>query len=214
MILIPARIRVNTCAIPGGKNGSKVARIAFRPYNTAMEKTVRGKIIYLVGFMGSGKTTVGRELADRCALPFFDTDCLLEERFGKSIPEVFASCGEAFFRAEESALLRNLPAALDGEAAVVSCGGGIVLSPENRGYMRDSGTVVYLSVSPGIVIERLSGDAGRPLLIGKGPDDIRKMMDERRPLYEEAADLTSVTDGKSPGQIAEEIISVLRGGSD
>ena len=126
------------------------------------------------------------------------------------ITEVFSQKGERFFRHEESSLLRNIPALLpEGSSAVVSCGGGIVLEPENRDLLRSTGTVFLLEVSPESVLERTAADNSRPLLIGRSPDEIRGMMAERGALYVEVSDHTIRTDGKTPPEIASEIISLL-----
>lgn len=180
------------------------------------------KIIYLTGFMGSGKTTVGKALAELLAVPFTDLDSDIEARAGMSIPRIFAERGESGFREEETKALiaaaecfsiigimethmpdRGIP------SAVISCGGGIVLSPENRGIMRASGTVVHLSVSAEEAIRRLSGDTGRPLVNGKSPEEIASLLSERLPLYEEAADFAVNTDGREPSDIALEIETLI-----
>ena len=200
--------------------------VALRPregYNTPMETMNKRTNIYLTGFMGSGKTTVGRCLSGLLGLPFTDLDALIEEREGMSIPQIFEEGGESAFRSEETEALRAVSGGIaitpnaetdcpdEAFRSVVSCGGGIVLSPANRKILKATGAVVFLTVSPEQVIARLSGDTGRPLIKGRNPEDIRRMMDERLPLYLETADFSVDTEGKSPDEIAREIAGLLSG---
>ncbi len=180
-----------------------------RPETGSKGPTGAGRVLWLVGFMGSGKTAAARELAARTGWPVTETDTELARRLGRSIREIFAREGEAFFRDAESALIREL--AEEGTAArIVSCGGGAVLRPENRAAMRTAGTVVRLTVSPEEVLRRVGPDDRRPLLDGKrSAAQIAAMMEERRAAYEDAADLTVSTDGKSPREVAGEILRAI-----
>ena len=155
--------------------------------------------------MGSGKTTVGRLLAEQSGMRFVDTDALLTERAGCPITEIFAAEGEAGFRDRETALLREL--ADDGrQGRVFATGGGMILRPQNRTLLHRLGTVVWLTLPPQEVLARLSGDTTRPLL--QGADRLQKverLMAEREPLYRDAADLAVAVAGRTPLEIVEEL---------
>jgi shikimate kinase len=134
---------------------------------------------------GSGKTTVGRQLARRLDLPFFDSDHLIEQRLGCSIREYFAREGEAAFRDVEEQVLRELA---QGPSAVVATGGGAVLRAATRAALRDGGKVVYLRSSPEELFRRVRHDTQRPLLQVADPmARLRALHAERDPLYREAA---------------------------
>ena len=134
---------------------------------------------------GSGKSTVGRQLARRLGLPFFDSDAVIEQRLGCSIREYFAREGEAAFRDVEQQVLAELAA---GPHAVVATGGGAVLREANRDLMRQAGRVIYLRSSPEDLHRRLRHDTQRPLLQVADPmGKLRTLHAERDPLYREAA---------------------------
>ena len=134
---------------------------------------------------GSGKTTVGRQLARRLGLPFFDSDHLIEERLGCSIREFFAREGEAAFRDLEQQVLAELA---QGPSGVIATGGGAVLREANRSCLRAAGHVVYLRSSPEELYRRLKRDTTRPLLQVADPlARLRELYDQRDPLYGEAA---------------------------
>ena len=161
------------------------------------------KNIYLIGMMGSGKTTVARELATLMQMPFIDLDIELETKTGKRIALIFQEKGEPWFRDLETEILVSLKA---DTFAVFATGGGVVLARQNRDWMRDCGTVVFLDTSLEILWERVSKEKGRPLLEDFDPK--RKLMSilvTRQPLYEECAHIQVRTDGKSPKEIAQEI---------
>ncbi|MYL63130.1 AAA family ATPase [Bacillus hwajinpoensis] len=141
------------------------------------------KAIYLTGFMGSGKTTVAEELSKALALPSEDTDKHVTKMQGREIPVIFESEGEKAFRSYETASLKDLPT----ENIIISTGGGIVLSEENRSFMKKNGTMIYLHCDPEEIIKRLEGDTSRPLLAGDNKQDkINTIFTERLPLYREA----------------------------
>ena len=147
--------------------------------------------VYLVGLMGSGKTTVGRILAKRLGLPFMDTDREVEERTGVSIPTIFEIEGEDGFRRRESQVVEDCTRMSN---AIVATGGGVVLRPENRENLAKSGFVVYLNVPPHILWERTRADKNRPLLKVDDPlSKLQQLFAQRDPLYREVADL--VIDG-------------------
>jgi shikimate kinase len=161
-------------------------------------------IVYLVGMPGSGKSTVGREVAGRLGVPFVDLDEEIERRSGASVSQIFASDGEAGFRALEA---RALVDASRRDPSVVACGGGVVLEPANRVTLRNTGTCVYLNVPLGVLEERVEPAADRPLIRAEG--DLERLLAEREGLYREFA--AHVVDGSGdPGEVADAIVEELR----
>ena len=161
--------------------------------------------IYLIGFMGTGKSTVGRALAQSMNREFTDSDELIVSRDGRSIPTIFTEEGEEYFRKLERRVMADIAAG--DEPCVVSCGGGVVLSEENRLTMKNSGTVVWLTASPEEILRRVKADDNRPLLAGKKTlADIENMIDHRRSFYEAAGDLVIDTDNRSVDEIIERIM--------
>jgi len=145
------------------------------------------KNIYLIGPMGSGKTTIGTRLAQLLGLSFYDSDHEIEKRTGASVNLIFEIEGEAGFRKRENQMLRELTAM---EGVLVATGGGAILSPDNRDLMRQSGLVVYLLTSVGQQLERLGRDRTRPLLqTGNMESKLVELANERNPLYQATADL-------------------------
>jgi len=145
------------------------------------------KNIFLIGPMGSGKTTIGNRLAQKMGLSFHDSDAEIETRTGATVSLIFEIEGESGFRKRESQLLRELTA-LDG--VLIATGGGAVVSKENRDLLRQSGLVVYLRTSVGQQLERLGRDRTRPLLQTRNRESkLRALAEDRNPLYEETADL-------------------------
>ena len=162
-------------------------------------------ILYLIGFMGSGKSTVSKYLETHMHMKRIEMDQEIEKREGRTIVEIFAEEGEEYFRQKESELLKEI-AGMD--QVVVSCGGGIIKSRENREIMKRSGKVILLDAGPAVILERLKDKNDRPLLKGRmNEEGIRELMDERRPLYEEAADEIIRTDGLSAAQVAKLLVS-------
>lgn len=163
--------------------------------------------VILVGFMGSGKSSVGRELARRTGAEFVDADEWIEKKAGRSIRDLFADEGEPAFRERERAALREILAV---QGRVVAAGGGAFLDEENRKLMRAYGPVVYLEASAGTVLRRLARDSKRPLLQGADRGSIvRDLLDRRVPEYRRA-DHTVPTDGLTVTQIAGRIIGLLK----
>lgn len=150
--------------------------------------------------MGSGKTTVGQLIAEKLAWPLADTDAMIVEQAGRSIPEIFMAEGEAGFRRRETAVLASL---LDAPPSVISTGGGIVTVPENEPLLRALGFIVWLSASEDAIFERVSRNRQRPLLHTPDPRrTIHELLTARRPLYEKLAHLTIETAGLDPEEIA------------
>lgn len=149
-----------------------------------------GCFIFLIGMMGSGKTTVGKELSRLTGLPMLDMDSVIEEQIGKSIPEIFRDSGEAHFRALETALLRYIEESPErlGGPAIVSTGGGVVLNEVNRRIMQRLGFVAWLDVSVDVLIERTSRSSNRPLLNTVDRLNVlTNISQQRNSLYRDAA---------------------------
>ncbi|MFY1621671.1 shikimate kinase [Micromonospora sp.] len=163
-------------------------------------------VCVLVGAPGSGKSTVGAELATLLGVAFRDTDTDIEQMAGKPIPEIFIDEGEAHFRALERAAVL---AALTSHAGVLALGGGAILAEENRAALVGH-TVVHLSVELTDAVKRVGLGAGRPLLSVNPRATLKHLMDQRRPLYAEVATATVVTDGRAPEEIAAEIVALLK----
>lgn len=165
---------------------------------------MKQKNIILTGFMGSGKTSVGVRLSYRLRMPVEDTDKMIERREGRSVSEIFAEDGEAYFREKETALLQELLGRKG--RCIFSAGGGTPVRPQNQELLKELGKVVYLRVKPETVYERLKGDHTRPLLQCEDPlGRISELMESRREAYESCADLILDGDGLSMDEIIEKI---------
>lgn len=163
------------------------------------------KNIILIGFMGCGKTSVGKKLSETLDMEFLDTDELIEEKQGRKISSIFETDGEAAFRVMETVCLKEL-LKRDGKPFVLSVGGGLPIREENRKLLSQIGHVVYLKVSPEIVYMRLRNDRTRPLLQGVNPRGrIMDLMSARKNFYEGAADSIIEVDNKEFQEIIEEI---------
>jgi shikimate kinase len=168
--------------------------------------------VVLIGYRGTGKTTVGRMLADALGWPFVDVDPLIEQRTGLDIATIFARHGEAHFRDVESAVIVDLAAT---EPAVISTGGGAVLRPENVQHLRQGSLVVWLTASAETLHQRIAGDAAtaqrRPNLTTlAGIDEVRHLLEVRDPCYRSAADLVLDTESLSLPQVTERILEHVR----
>lgn len=165
----------------------------------------QGRNLVLIGFMGSGKTTLGVKLSYRLRMPVEDTDKLIERQEGRSVNEIFADDGEEYFRRLETELLEELGEKSGGR--IYSVGGGTPVREENRRLLKRLGKVIYLKTSPETVYERLQGDSARPLLQCPDPlGRIRQLMEERRAAYEDCADLVVDTDGTDIEDILIKIV--------
>ena len=161
--------------------------------------------LYLVGMMGSGKTTVSRLVAARLGWPLVDSDEQVERSTGRSVVEIFAEAGEAAFRAAEAAALAE--AAASTRPLVVAVAGGAVLDPANRRLLREGGRVVWLRASTATLAARVGEGAGRPLLSGDPAGNLERLAAERAPFYEEVADLVVDVDGATPDKVADAVMA-------
>ncbi len=163
--------------------------------------------LFLVGPMGAGKSTIGRQLSRRLKMPFHDSDHEIEKRTGVDIPLIFELEGEAGFRRRESAIIDELTQ-LPG--IILATGGGAILDPENRSHLKSRGTVIYLHTSVELQLRRTRRDRNRPLLqTGNPRAKLEELMAIREPLYREIADLVIDTDGMRVMDVVRQIIKVL-----
>lgn len=200
---------------------------------------LKGNLI-LIGFMGSGKTTLGKILSGKMQIPFEDTDALIEEQEQRSISEIFRTEGEAYFRNRETELLTKIAesectsagktgtsaevftaksADPDGQGKtgkrnikkIISVGGGTPVREQNRPLLKKCGVVVYLRIRPETVYERLKGDTTRPLLACDDPlSRIRELLGGREKAYEESADIIIDVDGMGIDEICDDLIKELQ----
>lgn len=163
--------------------------------------------LILIGYRGTGKTTVGRLLAERLGVPFVDADAYLEAKYGQSIKEIFETEQEAGFRDKESIVLRELS---ERPASVIATGGGVILRDDNRQLLKESGFVVWLRADVPTVAERIQADpttaARRPNLTVGGLAEIEQLLRVREPLYRGCADLEIDAAARSPESLTETIL--------
>lgn len=172
-----------------------------------MSKSIDGNV-FLIGFMGAGKSTIARALQRELGFPLVEMDERIVQEQGMSINDIFEKYGEAHFRDIESQLIVALG---NQEASIVSCGGGVVIRPENVQNMKKSGRIVFLKATPQTIYERVKNSTDRPILNGHmNVEYISELMEKRRELYENAADITIQTDGKMREEVCQEIIGKLR----
>ncbi|HSU80611.1 MAG TPA: shikimate kinase [Candidatus Angelobacter sp.] len=160
--------------------------------------------LFLTGFMGAGKTTIGRALAEELSLTLFDTDELIERAMKKTVNAIFEDEGELAFREYEHKVLQNV----SGQSVIVTTGGGIVTREENRQCMKKNGIIIYLHSDPDTIMERLVQDTTRPLLKGNKKEKIDQLFEARLPYYLEA-DYVVNTTGKSVDTVVTEITGLL-----
>lgn len=174
--------------------------------------------VFLIGYRGTGKTTVAKLIAQKLGTHWIDADVEIERRSGKTIANIFAESGERFFRQLESDLIKDLVQELDNtEKTIVALGGGAVLQSENREALRGHGTVFWLLASPKTIASRIQLDpaspANRPNLTTTGGiEEIRQLLTKRAPIYEECANHTINTENKTPEQVAAEIVTIIQEG--
>lgn len=161
--------------------------------------------IFLCGFMGCGKTTVGEVLAQKLGLPLIDTDAYIVKQEGKSIPEIFDQNGESYFRQAEAQAIRTLCQ----EKAVISCGGGAMLNPESAAYARENGAVVLLNESFQTCYNRIKDDTNRPIVQRSTKEELKDLFEKRASVYRAHASHV-ISGGVSPWQMAERILKELQ----
>lgn len=163
--------------------------------------------VFLIGFMGAGKSTVAKLVAARIGRPLVDLDCLVEATDGRTVARIFAEVGEEGFRQRESAALLSLS---DAPPSVVACGGGVVTRDENRRALRTMGLVVYLRVTVQEMLARVGDDPTRPLLAsGGGVLAATTLLDARESLYSAVSDAVVDTVGRTPEEIADDVVAFL-----
>jgi len=165
-------------------------------------------LLFLIGYRGSGKTTVGRIVADRLGWDFVDADAALEERYGRTIRDIFAIEGEAGFRDKESEILAELCTRTE---TLIATGGGIVLREENRKLLKRHGCVAWLTADPATLLDRIQADRTtaerRPNLAGGGLAEIEQLLAVREPLYLACADFVVPVGALSPERAADAILA-------
>ena len=165
--------------------------------------------IALIGFMGTGKTAVGKVLAGKLNRKFIELDTLIKQRAGKSIPEIFQQGGEVVFRELEIEVTKEIARQ---ENLIIACGGGVVLNKINTDRLKKNSVIVYLIASPEVILKRtLSEEEIRPLLnVSDRASEIRELLRFRKPFYERAADIKINTSKLDTDAVAEQIITKLR----
>ncbi|NLL73900.1 MAG: shikimate kinase [Clostridiales bacterium] len=165
--------------------------------------------IILIGFMGSGKTTVGKLLAKNLAFDFLDTDEMIEAEEAMTVQHIFSTHGEEKFRELETSLLLSISNSL--ENSVLSTGGGMPIKEINIKLLKAMGKIIYLRTSIDTIIDRVSGDTNRPLLKGNNlKESVERLLDSRLTYYEDAADIIIDTDGFEVKEIVDKILMTLK----
>lgn len=165
------------------------------------------ELLFLVGMMGTGKSTVGQLVSEKLGITHTDSDTWIESRLKRSIPEIFEEMGEDFFRLQEKKFLENhLPMA----PAIVSCGGGLCIADGMMDTLKHKGVVICLSASKSEILKRVSLKENRPLLSGRDQErKISQLLDERSPIYQ-CAHYQIETDNLSPEEISDAVIEIAR----
>tara|TARA_R110002111_G_scaffold168038_2_gene233953 strand:- start:58422 stop:58949 length:528 start_codon:yes stop_codon:yes gene_type:complete len=169
-------------------------------------------VITLIGYRGSGKSSVAAPLAERRGFTWLDADDEIERVAGKSIAQIFAEEGETYFRQIERTVMQNL---LQRDKLIIAAGGGAILNAETRREMRDAGPVIWLKANVAALELRISQDttttSRRPALTASASqrEEIQNLLDQREPLYRECASITVETDSKTVSQIVDEIVDSL-----
>jgi len=165
--------------------------------------------IALIGFMGTGKTAVGKALAEKLGKKFVELDALIEQKAGKTIPEIFKQDGEIAFRELEIEVTKDVAR---GKNQVIACGGGVVLNKINIDRLRNESIIVYLTASPKVLLKRVSGGRiKRPLLkVSNQALTIQELLAFRKPFYERAADIKVDTSKPDIDSVVKQIINKLK----
>lgn len=165
------------------------------------------KNIYLIGFMATGKTAVGKVLATRLGREFIDLDEAIEKKEQMKITDIFAQRGEPYFRTVEKAVLREAAA---HSGRIVACGGGVVIDPENVATLKGSGVIICLEAEPDTIVARSVGTAERPLLNVENPRErVMELLKKREPFYKQADHIIDTTK-LSVDAVAERIIAIIK----
>jgi Shikimate kinase len=163
----------------------------------------QGKNIFLIGFMGTGKSTIAKKLADELLYEYVEMDQIISEREGKMITQIFEEQGEVYFRELETSLLDEIQ---QGTGKIVSCGGGVILHEKNQRIMKEKGVVILLSASAETIFERVKNSGSRPLLnTNMNLDYIKQLYKKRYPLYLQASQIVIDTEGKNVDDLCDEI---------
>lgn len=163
--------------------------------------------IVLIGFMGTGKSTVGKKLSQKLAMEYIDTDALIQERTGMSINEIFQNYGESYFRDIEKDVIAEVS---NMKNTIILCGGGVVLNKENIIALRKKGKIILLKAEAATIYGRIKEDDTRPLLNGQmALETIEKLLQKRKETYKDASDIIIETDNKTVEEISTEIINKL-----
>ena len=171
-----------------------------------MDDLLEGISVFLIGMMGTGKTTVGKRLARELNYRFFDTDVLIERVSGKTINQIFTEDGEKNFRTLETKIIAELSACT---RSAIATGGGIVIEQENWAYLHQ-GLIVWLDASPQLLLDRLANDDTRPLLQDRDPaTKLKSLLEYRRPLYARADLHIEIERNQTPLQIASRIVDKI-----
>lgn len=182
----------------------RLERIVLHFYKKERMERLKQSNIVLIGFMGCGKSSVGKCFAEQYGFSFVDTDQLIEERMGCTVSEIFAAKGEPYFRDLETEVLQEL--VRTAKRQVIATGGGMPVRMKNQKLLRKLGMVVYLSVTPETVLARLAGDTTRPLLQkASREEEIRHLLTERKFVYQMTAHKVIAVDGKTVREIVGEI---------
>lgn len=173
-----------------------------------LREALNGRSVVLVGLMGAGKSSIGRRLAQRLGLPFVDADTEIEKAAGLTIPEIFEKHGEPYFRAGEVRVVSRI---LEAGPQVLATGGGAYMNPETRRRIAERGISLWLKADLDVLMKRVRRRADRPLLKADDPRAVlRRLMDERYPVYAEA-DLTVISRETSHEEIVEEVLARIAG---
>lgn len=162
--------------------------------------------IVLIGFMGTGKSTIGESLSAILSMELIDTDHMIEKKLGMRIADVFESKGEAYFREIERQVIKELELQKN---IIISCGGGVVLNKENVISLRKNGKIVWLNAKPEIIYERIKEDVTRPLIKFKSSNQIKELMNQRKDIYEQSSDIEINTNYKGVKDICNEVIAKI-----
>lgn len=167
--------------------------------------------LFLIGFMGVGKSTIARMLSRQLGVKEYDTDRMIVARDGREISQIFAEDGELAFRKMETDLLEDLKGY---PPSIIACGGGVAMRTENVECMKRQGKILLLTASPETIYEHVKDSTNRPLLKGRmNVAGITELMAKREPKYMEAADICMLTDDMSPRMVADKIVEIIKNGT-